>query len=230
MSVLNNKIRLKLEKMSEENIRKYSSKVMPNVGNVLGIRLPLLREYARELAETFGEKALDGEDIYFEEKMLRGMIIGYLKTDAEKRLEYIREFVPKIDSWGICDSFCSTLKFTNKNRCLVWEFIQPYAISEKEFEERFCAVMLLCYFVNEEYIDRTLELLKSINTKEYYSSMAVAWALAECYIKFPEKTLPYIEEKSFDSATHNRALRKIFDSYRVDGQKKEELKKLVIKI
>ena len=83
--------------------------------------------------------------------------------------------------------------------------------------------MLLSYFVNDDYIDQTLSLLTEINTEKYYSSMAVAWAVAECYIKFSENTYPFINQ--FDSLTAKRTVRKICDSYRVENYKKYLLKK-----
>lgn len=226
---MNSDVRKYLENLSEKELASFTEKLTPGAENVLGIRIPILREYAKKLAKEQGVSVLTGEDWYHEEKMLHGMVIGYVKTDTESRLSLIRDFVPTIDSWGICDSFCVTLKFTNRNRERVWDFLQDYINSDKEFEKRFGTVMLLCYYVNDEYIDKTLQVLESVNTDEYYSSMAVAWAAAECYIKFPEKTISYIENKVFDKDTHNRTIRKICDSYRVDSSKKADLKKLMIK-
>ena len=225
---MRDEIRQELIEMSENKFGEFHSSLVPGKNNIIGVRIPKLRKYAKELARDYGESALEGEDIYYEETMLRGMIIGYLKIDNDRRLRLIEDFVPQIDNWTVCDTFCSTLKFTNKNREMMWDFIQPYIHSEKEFSARFGAVMLLDYYINEEYIDRTLTELSKINTAEYYSSMAVAWALAECYIKFPDVTEPYIVEKRFDRNTHNRAIQKICDSYRVDKGKKEEIKNLKI--
>lgn len=219
---MKNDVKKRLLEMSDEKYRQFHSKLVPDTNNILGIRMPKLRAYAKELAKIPDILSSDN-DIYYEETLLRGMIIGYLSTDVETRLKMISDFVPQIDNWAVCDSFCSTLKFANKNRECVWDFIQPYAHSQKEFEQRFCAVMLLDYFVNTEYIDRTLALLTEINTSQYYSSMAVAWALAECFIKFREKTEPFINKNSFDEMTLKRTIRKICDSYRVD----ENVKKLM---
>lgn len=222
-------IRNDLLSMGDNSLRDFSSAIIPGAKNMIGVRLPKLREYAKALAKTDGEAALAGEDIYYEEIMLRGMIIGYLKTDNERRFELIRSFVPLIDNWAVCDSFCSTLKFAKakKNQALVWDFIQPYIASDKEFHARFGAVMLLDYFVNEEYINRTLCALKSINTETYYSSMGAAWLAAECFIKFPQKTMTVFKENSLSAETNNRAIRKICDSFRVDNADKEKLKAMM---
>ena len=226
---MNNEIRQTLLKMGEDKLKDFSVSLIPGAKGIIGIRLPKLREYAKVLAKTQGEAALEGDDRYYEETMLRGMIIGYLKTDDDRKFGLIQAFIPLIDNWGVCDSFCSTLKFTRKCLGRMWDFLHPYIHSDKEFEQRFAAVMLLDYFVSEVYIDQTLTALSEINTAAYYSSMAAAWALVECYIKFPGKAEVYITEKRFDKDTHNRAIRKICDSYRVELDKKSRLKELVIK-
>lgn len=225
---LTTEIKQHLLEISDNQYADFSNSLIPNTENILGVRMPKLRVYAKELAKN--PAVLDsGDDIYYEEILLRGLIIGYMKTDIETKLKYMSEFIPQINNWAVCDSFCSTLKFTNKNREHVWEFLQPYAHSDKEFEQRFCAVMLLDYFVNEEYISRTLSLLTQINTDQYYSSMAAAWALAECYIKFPQKTQPFIYGNFFDTATLKRSVRKICDSYRVDDNTKLYLKREIFR-
>ena len=224
-------IRNELLTMGESSLREFPSSLIPGAKNMIGVRLPRLREYAKRLAASEGEKALEGDDIYYEETMLRGMVIGYLKTDIERRFELIRSFIPMINNWAVCDSFCPTLRFAKqkKNQALVWDFIQPYINSDKEFYARFGAVMLLDYFVNEEYIDRTLGALLCINTDAYYSSMAAAWLAAECYLKFPEKTLPVFREKRLSRQTGNWAIRKLCDSLRLDKAEKDELKAFLCK-
>ena len=221
---MNDDVKNRLIEISDNKYSAFSTNIIPNAKNILGVRMPKLRAYAKELAKNPDILSF-GNDVYYEEILLRGMIIGYMKADVETRLKYIAEFVPRIDNWGVCDSFCSTLKFADKNKERVWDFLQVYVNSEKEFEQRFCAVMLLGYFVNAEYIERTLERLCQINTEKYYSSMAVAWALAECFIKFPEKAEPFMKEDSFDEQTLKRTVRKICDSYRVDESVKMRLKK-----
>ena len=219
-------IREKLKTMGEEKYSKFSSALVPGAENMLGVRLPELRKYAKTLASDEGVKALEGGDVYFEETMLRGMVIGYLKISPEERLELVKEFVPRIDNWSICDSFVCTMKFPKKAMPAVWDFLQPYIHSGKEFEQRFAAVMMLNKFVNDEYIDRVLSAYREINTDAYYSSMGVAWGIAECFIKFPEKTRPLIEGKCFDPQTHNKAIGKICDSFRVSAEEKTYLRQI----
>lgn len=217
-------IRQRLLSMGEEKLRDFSAALTPGAKKIIGVRLPKLRSYAKELAAEWGEDSLKGEDVYFEEVMLRGMIIGSLKIETEKRLALIRDFVPGINNWSVCDSFCVSLRFARKEQERVWDFLQEYLSSEKEFEARFGAVMLLDYFCNETYIDRVLPALVELHCEAYYAAMGAAWAVAECYIKFPEKTEVYLKGKCFDKNVQNRAIQKICDSLRIGEENKNLLR------
>ena len=125
-------------------------------------------------------------------------------------------FIPKIDNWSVCDSFCTGLKFTKNNLEIVWEFIQPYFSSEKEYDVRFGAVMLLNYFLEPDYIECVLTLLNTADHDGYYARMAVAWTVSLCYIKFPEQTMKFLQNNLLDDFTYNKSLQKIVESNRID--------------
>ena len=146
--------------------------------------------------------------------------------NVEERLNYIESFVPKIDNWAICDSFCNTLKFVNKNKEIMWEFIQSYLKSYNEFEIRFAVVIILNYYITEDYIDLVLKTLDNIKHDGYYVKMAVAWAISMCFIKFEEKTMAYLKDNSLDDFTYNKSLQKICESLRVDKNTKELIKSM----
>ena len=108
----------------------------------------------------------------------------------------------------------------------VWEFLQPYLRSRREFEIRFAVVMLLNFYLNQEYIDRVLVSLNHVNHDGYYAKMAVAWVVSICFVKFPEKTMPYLQQNNWDIFTFNKALQKIRESLCID----EETKALIGKM
>lgn len=222
---MHKEIKTRLKSLSEEKYKKFASGLMPGVGNILGVRLPLLRSVAREIAATDWRTYLStADDEFFEEVMLKGFIIGSAKTDVEERLQLVREFIPKISNWSLCDSFCACLKFVNENRELVWNFLQPYFNSDKEFELRFAIVMGLYYFIDEDHIDEFLGLLVRIKHDGYYVKMAVAWALAECFAKQPEKTLEYLKNSDLDNFTYNKALQKIIESKMTDDSTRDMIR------
>lgn len=227
---INEEIRSKLFNLSEDEYRNFHSKLCPNTENILGVRLPLLRNMAKDLAKNNWEAYLNNPyNEYYEEIMIEGLTIGYIKTDINTGLKYIKRFIPKIDNWAICDSFCNNLKFTKKNLNEVWEFISTYLSSNKEFELRFAIVMMLHYYINEEYIDRVLHILNDINHEGYYVKMAVAWAISFAYIKFPHKTLVFLKNNNLDSFTYNKSLQKIIESTRVSNEDKDLIRSMKIK-
>jgi 3-methyladenine DNA glycosylase AlkD len=218
-------IKEQLLELAEEEYRKFSAALIPNINHVLGVRLPELRKLAKKMARGDWRAYLEhAESEYFEEVMLQGMVIGYLKTDVEEILRYVADFVPKIDNWSVCDSFCTGLKFTITNKKQVWDFLQPYLLSENEYEIRFAVVMLLDYYIEEEYISRALQLLDKSKHEGYYVKMAVAWAVSICYVKLPESTMPYLKSNSLDDFTYNKALQKITESFRVDQETKKMIR------
>lgn len=220
-------IREKIFELADAKYKEFHSGLCPNTNNIVGVRVPVLRNYAKELAKgDFRSYLANAKDEYYEEVMLQGMVIGLAKMELEERLEYIINFVPKIDNWAICDVFCAGLKFVNKNKEEVWKFLGQYLKSNKEFELRFGIVMLLDFYITEEYIDRVLRILNKTKHEGYYVKMAVAWAISICYIKFPKETLKLLQENSLDDFTYNKALQKIIESYRVSEEDKKMIRKM----
>lgn len=217
--------RKKIMELCDEDYRRFQEKLIPNQHNILGIRLPKLRNLAKEIARGDWEIFLkENPEEYFEEIMIKGMVIGYIKVPIEKRLEYIKWFIPKINNWSVCDSFCVSLKCTKKHQKAVWEFLQPYFQSDKEYELRFAVVMLLSYFLENEYIEECFQILDSIKHDGYYVKMAVAWAISMAFIQFPEETMKFLQHNHLDNFTYNKALQKITESYRIDQKTKETIR------
>lgn len=216
-------IKSRLQQMAEPNYRDFSSALIPNCTNMLGVRLPKLRTLAKEIAlnsETyFAEPCGDS----FEEIMLRGMVIGCMKCSTTQRMQYIREFIPLITNWSVCDSFCTGLKEAKQKPQEYWDFIQPYFSSESEFAVRFSTVMLLAHFSRGEWLPRTLEQLEHISHTGYYVKMSVGWAISVCYVHNPAYTWNWIQHTQLDSRIQRIAVRKILDSRRVTGQDRERI-------
>ena len=221
---MKNTIRKQIFELIDSDYQKFSATLIPNINNVLGVRLPELRKLAKKITKGDWRTYLaTAEDEYFEEIMLQGMVIGYVKTDIEDILSYVAAFVPKIDNWSVCDSFCTGLKFTKDNKERVWEFLQPYLSSEKEYDIRFGVVMLIDFYIETEYIDMVLRLLDRVKHEGFYAKMAVAWAVSICYVKIPDITMEFLRNNNLDDFTYNKALQKVTESNRVD----KEIKSLI---
>lgn len=223
--ILNN-----IKSLADNKYKEFHSGLCPGTDKILGVRVPVLRKYAKELVDEDWEatyKNIGNE--YYEEILLQGMILGIVKIDVELKLQYLEEFIPKIDNWAVCDVTCAGLKIVKKNEETVFKFLQKYLNSEKEFELRFAIVMLLDHYITDEYVDKVIQILDSTkHTEYYYVKMAVAWTLSIIYIKYPEKAMKYLtdEENQLDDDTYNKALQKIVESNRVGKRKKNKIRKM----
>lgn len=225
---MKNEIKKQLINMQDIRYKEFHSNLCPGTENIIGIRVPVLRNYAKELLKKYEFEILINniDNEYYEETMLQGMLIGLSNKKYSSIIKYIEEFIPKIDNWAICDTFCAGLKITKKHKEDMWIFINKYLKSDKEFEIRFAIVMLLDYYIEEKYLKRLFEIFDSIKNNSYYVEMAVAWAISICLIKYYDETVDYLKICKLDKFTYNKALQKAIESYRISEEKKEMLKSM----
>lgn len=222
-------IKQKLYELSDKKYQDFHSSLCPGTENIIGVRVPILRNYAKELfkqkdwKETINE--IDSE--YYEEIMLQGMLIGQVKNeDINIILKYVENYVPKIDNWAICDVFCAGLKITKKYKNEMWNFISKYLKSNKEFEIRFAVVMILDYYIEQEYLTENFKIFEQIKHEGYYVKMAISWAISICLIKYYDETIEYLKNSKLDAWTYNKAIQKAIESYRISDDRKEILRKM----
>ena len=219
-------IREELFAKQDLKYKEFHSSLCPNLDKIIGVRVPELRKMAKEIATTNHSEFLkNAQDEYYEELLLQGLVIGYAKISIQETFKYLKKFVPKINSWAVCDTTCSNLKITKKHMEEMWNFLETYINSENEYEIRFALVMYLNYYLTEEYIDRILEKINKITNKQYYVQMAIAWLISFAYIKQKEKTKKYLLKNNLDEFTLKKSIQKIRESYRVSDKEKEQLKK-----
>lgn len=218
-------IKENLLQLAEAGNKKFTESLHPGIENVLGIRIPALRQLGAQIAKDDWQSYLQTADTYYmEERMLQGMVIGNLKMkDVEAYLSLTAKFVPLINSWSVCDTFdfCGKQRFVDKNKERVWQFLEGWLKSDQEYEIRFGVVMAMAHYIDKVYIDKVLQWMDRISHEGYYVKMAVAWALSVCYIKFPEKTMVLLRNNRLDDFTYNKALQKIVESYRVSAEEKK---------
>ncbi len=226
MDVLNF-VKSELEKYAEPGYKKFSSSLIPNINNILGVRLPNLRKIAKTVSKNDWKTFLSNyEEKFMEDTMLKGLVITYLNEDFYTTLSLVEKFIPKIDNWAVCDTFCMGLKFFKKDKKTAFEFLLPYLKSKNEYKLRFGVVVLLSHFICEDCINEVLKILFNLKTEYYYAQMGIAWAVSICYIKYPKLTLEYLKNSTLDDFCHNKTISKIIESYRVSKEDKEKLKLL----
>lgn len=212
----------------------FAQSLHPDVENMLGLRVPDVRDLARRIVKsrTWQEYLAAPGTHYMEERMLHGLVLGFIPvTDIEEYLHRVSRFVAVINSWSVCDvfSFSGNHTFAKRHADRLWSYLRERMRSDAEYEVRFGVVMSMKHFIDEQHILSLLDDYTAIRHEGYYAQMAVAWAVAECFIKQPEATLSVLQDMRLPKWTHNKAIRKICESLRVDSATKQRLKELKIK-
>lgn len=220
-----------LLKLSEEKYRDFHLKLQPSRSEVIGVRMGELRKAAKKLAKEDWKDYVENLNEYdsYEEKVIAGMSIFYSKSNICEKIEYCSKMIPFIDGWAVCDSICSTIKLKTDEYPVFWDYVLTSAVSAEEFEARFGFVSMLHLYIDDEHIN---EIIHQIDTKSfvgYYDSMAAAWLLADCMVKFPDLVFEYMKNNHLSDWEHNKAISKMKESYRVSNEMKTELNKLIRK-
>lgn len=205
--------------------KEFHSSLM--VGNdVIGIRTPVLKKIAKDISKgNYREFLSLLREEYYEEVTLYGLIIFNIK-EVNESVEYLNIYKERINNWASCDLFCSGYKIIIKNKDYFWKYINNNINSGNLWVRRMCFVLILSYYIEEEYLEDIFKLCDKYNTKDYYVQMAVSWLISICYIKYPSITIKYIMNNKLDDFTHNKAIQKIRESYRVSREDKEYLNTL----
>lgn len=213
--------------MAEPSFAAFTRKLMPGVEGVLGVRLPKLRKLAKQIAKGDWRAYLrQAQDTSYEEIMLQGMVIGYAPIPDDEVFDVVRWFVPKIDNWSVCDSFCITWKYAKAHPEAVFDFLQPFLQAQDAFAVRFAVVMLLDYYAQLDWLPRVFDALDTVTHPDYYVRMAVAWAISMCCAADPEQTLLYLQRNTWEDFTHHKAIQKILESRQIAQDYKQRARAL----
>ncbi|WP_287793085.1 DNA alkylation repair protein, partial [Megamonas sp.] len=150
----------------------------------------------------------------------------YAPININAKQKLIQNFLPKINNWSICDSFCASFQLKTKDKDLYLSFIKNYLNSPNEYELRFAIVMLLDYYLTEDFADNTLQLVYNTKDISYSVNMAKAWAFSKYFAFYPDKGLNFLQTKSLSKDVFKMTCQKIRDSHRVSSRYKEALKNL----
>ena len=225
-----NDIRAELFKMQDVDYRDFNSKLIPTVDkeSMIGIRTPELRKYAKQLVKSSEVKEFlqDLPHKYFDENQLHAFIISEIK-DFKNCIDEINRFLPYIDNWATCDQLSP--KIFKKHHSELFAYIKDWLKSDKVYTLRFGIGMLMEHFLDEDFDIIYPETVSKIRSDEYYVNMMIAWYFATALAKQYESIIPFIENRSLDIWTHNKAIQKAVESLRISDEKKEYLKSLKIK-
>ena len=235
--------------LDEERYRNGHLRVINALDDVriLGVHIPQLKKLAKELSRrpdaadliaSFEAESVKGA-LCFEEKLVWGLMINAIKATQDHKLTLLRAFIPVMDNWAVCDTICCNIKWI-KDKEALWEYLQPYSDSDREFEVRFAVVMSMIFFLDAESFQKVTARLDSIDfsriqseflspkeakvaeqvrgvakgEKPYYVRMAVAWLLATALAKLPDQTRAYVNACDLPEDVIRLYKRKARESFR----------------
>ncbi len=223
-------IRKELYTMQDGKYRDFQAKLIPTAkpDTVIGVRTPQLRKYAGQLLkrEDISVFLDDLPHMYFDENQLHAFIVSGIK-DYERCINEVIRFLPYVDNWATCDQMSP--KIFKKHRKELLENIELWLGSKETYTVRFGIGMLMEHYLDEDYDIKYPAMVAAVRSDEYYINMMIAWYFATALAKQYETVLPFIENNSLSDWTHNKAIQKSVESYRITQEQKDYLRSLKIK-
>lgn len=215
-------MRAALLERADPSMATYLRKVVTDTHYpMLCVPVPQVRRVAKMAAKEDHAALLSGPFESFEQLLCTGLAVAYAKEPLVRRLDGLRQLLPHLDSWALTDCIFPTLRFSEAERPLLWDFAMECLEAEGEYTVRSGVVLLLRFFLTECEIPQVYHRLRSLQDGRYYVQMAVAWCFAEMAVtdfKIVEKAL---ESGELDLFIQNKTIQKIRESYRISVQKKE---------
>lgn len=228
--MITDEIRAELFSCQDLKYRDFHSKLIPdyNKNNIIGVRSPQVRSIARAFSkrEDIDEFLFELPHKFYEESNVHGFIIcGFF--DYDKTVKYLDDFLPYVDNWATCDLLKPKAFPKNKDRLI--NDIDRWLESDKTYTKRFAMGMLMTHFLDEAFKEEYLEKIYTLRSEDYYLNMMKAWFFATALAKQWESSVKVIENNLLDRWSHNKAIQKAIESYRITDEQKVYLKTLKIK-
>lgn len=219
----------KLLSVQDSKYKEFQSKLVPNISpdTMIGVRTPQMRSIAKEFFGT--QTGLDFLKVlphkYYEENIIHFFMISMIK-DFEECVGEVERFLPFVDCWPVCDQ--SSPKVFKKNHEKLLPRIKKWIGSEHVYTSRFGMRMLMNEFLDADFKPEYLEWVAVKRGEDYYLKMMVAWFFATALAKQYEASLPFIGNHRLEPWTHNKAIQKALESFRVSDEHKALLRTLRI--
>ena len=217
----------RLFELSDAEYAAFQSKLAPNIApdKFIGVRVPALREFAKEFSKSpeCAEFLNTLPHEYYDENLLHSILLEKVK-DYKGCMELVERFLPYVDNWAVCDTLRP--KVFAKHRAELLPKLREWTASDKTYTCRFGIDMLMTHYLDDAFQPEYPELVASVRSDEYYVRMMAAWYFATALAKQWDAVIPYIENRRLDKWTHNKAIQKAVESYRITAEQKTYLRSL----
>lgn len=222
--------------------RDFHAALVPNISKdtIVGVRVPVLRKLAKEFFKSVQSCSVkDSAQLskffdklphkYFEENQIHLMMVTMIK-DYEECLARTEQFLPYIDNWAVCDG--KTPKALMSDVPCFLKCIASWLKSDHPYVVRFAINMLMDQFLDDRFDPKYLKWVAAVDInrfkEKYYVQMEVAWYFATALAKQWDAAVPYIETRKLEPWTHNKAIQKSIESFRVSDEHKAYLRTLKV--
>ena len=217
--------------LSQQDI-KYRNFTLPLIPNIdkdtfIGVRLPIIKKYAKDLDEQSREEFLKSlPHFYHEENILHAFILSSIKN-YDEFVKQVDAFLPYITNWSVCDTICNKYLYKYKDRLI--QDVYDWLKSKEIYRVRYAVKCLMNYFLDEDFNEEHIRKVREVKLTDYYVEMMAAWYLATGLAKKYDYFIKPIEERWFSVSIHNKAIQKAVESFRVSEEHKQYLKTLKAK-
>lgn len=224
------KILDELFSLQDEEYREFNSKLIPTVAkeNVIGIRIPVLRKYEKEIRNS--EKAKEFLNSlphkYTEEYNLHALLLENIKS-YEDTIKALNDFLPFVDNWATCDIM--SIKIFKKHLDILPGQLDIWLNSSHTYTIRFAIKMYMSYYLDENFDVAYMTKISKIQSDEYYVNMMLSWYFATALAKQYKTAIKFLEENKLSQWVHNKTIQKAIESYRITDEQKTYLKTLKLK-
>ena len=219
-----------LFKLQDIKYRDFVAKLIPTVdiSKIIGIRTPILRRFAKDFNQSDKTEIFlkSLPHTYYEENNLHAYLLEQIH-DFGTAITMTERFLPYIDNWSTCDTFCP--KVFSKNADKLLPYIEKWLSIEHTYTKRYAISLIMRYFLDDKFDEKYLKFVADIHSDEYYINMMRAWFFATALFKQYNATVAYLENNILDKWTHNKTIQKAIESYRITKEQKEYLKTLKVK-
>ena len=222
------KIQDYLLSMKDQGYRDFTLPLMPTVDEktFIGVRLPIIKKYAKDLDDNSRKEFLNSlPHKYHEENILHAFILSNIK-DYDEFIKCIDAFLPYVTNWSVCDTLCN--KYFNKHKPELIKEVYKWLKSKEVYRVRYAVKCLMNYYLGDDFKEEHIDKVAEVKLEDYYVKMMVAWYLATGLAKNYDSFIKAIEERRFDPVTHDKAIQKAVESYRVNDEHKAYLKTLKV--
>lgn len=217
----------KLFALADSAYADFQAKLTPTIPRerFIGVRLPALRQFAKEFAQTDECEAFLAQlpHEYYDENLLHSVLLQSRK-DYVTCLGLVEKFLPYVDNWAVCDTLRP--KSFAKHRVELLPKVKEWIASPETYTCRFGIDMLMTYYLDTDFAPEYLALPAAVESEEYYVRMMVAWYYATALAKQWDAAIPYIEQRKLPAWTHKKTIQKACESFRITAEQKAYLRGL----